>query len=64
MCVQRRNRARLLLEPLAVGAVERLDRHGTAETGVGRLVDLAHSAGADGCDDFVPTKPVTGRGIG
>ena len=59
--VQRGDGASLLLEALAVRAIECFDRDRAAETGVGRLVDLAHAAGADGRDDLVRTKPVTWR---
>ena len=57
--VQRGDGASLLLEALAVRAIECFDRDRAAEPGVGRLVDLAHAAGADGRDDLVRTKPVT-----
>ena len=61
--VQRGNRASLLLEAIAVGAVERLDGDRAAEARVDRLVYLAHSTGANRRNDLVRTKPVSwGKG--
>ena len=56
--VESGDRLRLAIEALlhvrVAGEVRRqdLDRHRAVQARVGGLVDLAHAAGADGCDDL------------
>ena len=60
--VERRQHLRLAAEPRQPVGVARegvgqdLERDVTIELGVAGAVDLAHSAGADGTEDFVRTK--------
>jgi len=61
--VETRNRFRLALEACAkrgiAGNMSRkyFDRNRPAQARVGRLIDLAHSTGADTRDDFVRAEP-------
>ena len=65
--IERSNRASLAFEPLSSCGIggkmlgQHLDGDDAIQTGVARLVDFAHSPGADQPDDFVGAKPSTRR---
>jgi predicted nucleotidyltransferase len=64
--IQRRDRARFAIEPLAQAGIlggaarQDLDRDGPIEPCITRAIDLAHPAGADGGHDFVRPEATTG----
>jgi hypothetical protein len=58
--VERSNRARFALEPLAEFGRANLDRDVAAETGVASPVDLAHPARSDAPVDLVWSEPFAG----
>ena len=59
--VERRDRARLALEPLAVLRRQLLDRDDAVEPGVEGFVDFAHAAGPNQGLDFVRAEVGSGR---
>jgi hypothetical protein len=56
--IQRRNRPRLQLEPLREPFVGDLYRYDAVQSRVASLVDFAHTARADGLEDFVRAKKI------
>jgi hypothetical protein len=64
--LERRNRSRFALEPVAQlqigGEIRRqnLDGNRAIEPGVTRAIDLAHSPSAERCEDFVGAKARSG----
>src|SRR5215472_17342035 len=59
--IERRNGARLALEPFTVRRTEDLDRDGSVQTRVSGFPDFSHPARADGGKDLIGTKLVADR---